>query len=124
MTARQSLIYSLEAIPAIPNVDLINQYGSHDLEYPRLAFIDGSADPWLGATPHSPLAPNPRRKDTVDAPFILINGGVHHWDENGRVGNEPREIRKVHEEEIEFVRAWMKTWRERGRWKIGRGKQD
>ena len=104
----------------VPNVDLINQYGSYDLSYPRLAFIDGSSDPWIGATPHSPSAPNPHRKDTISEPFKLIKGGVHHWDENGRGEDEPKEIRKIHKAEVEFVREWMKVWRARGRWKIGR----
>jgi hypothetical protein len=73
---------------------------------------------WLYATPHSPHAPN--RTDTIKRPFKVIQGGVHHWDENGRAdGDEPRVIKKVHEEEVEFVKAWVKEWEERGRWKTG-----
>jgi hypothetical protein len=26
---------------------------------------------------------------------------------------EPQRIRKVHEEEIEFVKSWLKQWREK-----------
>lgn len=32
------------AVPPTPNVTEINQHGSFALEFPRLAFIDGSAD--------------------------------------------------------------------------------
>ncbi|GAA5844809.1 hypothetical protein JCM11251_002284 [Rhodosporidiobolus azoricus] len=102
-----------------PNVTAINQYGSFNLSYPRLAFIDGSADPWLYATPHSPTAPNPNRKDTLKRPFKVIKGGVHHWDENGLLPpqSEPAEIAKIHEEEVEFVKEWMLEWKARGRWR-------
>lgn len=73
---------------------------------------------WLYATPHSPYAP--KRADTIKRPFKVIPGGVHHWDENGRLdGKVPKAIRKVHEEEVEFVKAWLKEWEERGRWKTG-----
>nr|AGJ83950.1 serine carboxypeptidase [Glaciozyma antarctica] len=108
----------LNRVPAQPNVTEINQWGSLELSYPRLAFIDGSEDPWLYATPHSPNAKNPKRKDTLKRPFKLIPGGVHHWDENGRLdGDVPTAILAVHEDEIHFVQAWMKEWREKGQWK-------
>ncbi|GAA5950101.1 hypothetical protein JCM21900_004598 [Sporobolomyces salmonicolor] len=110
----------LNQVPAEPNVTAINQWGSFDLSHHRLAFIDGSEDPWLYATPHSPRAPNPHRKDTRKKPFKLIPGGVHHWDENGLVPSsaEPYEIQQIHRDEVEFVQAWMRQWKERGRWKI------
>ncbi|GAA5976385.1 hypothetical protein JCM11641_005997 [Rhodosporidiobolus odoratus] len=110
----------LNRVPSEPNVTVINQYGSFELSYPRLAFIDGSADPWLYATPHSPHAKKSgKRKDTLRKPFKLIPGGVHHWDENGLLDpcSEPQEIAQVHAEEIKFVKKWMREWRERGRWK-------
>ena len=112
-----SLISSVTAIPDVPQIDLINQYGSYGLSFPRIAFIDGSSDPWIGATPHSPHALP--RKDTDSEPFYLIKKGVHHWDENGvKKGGEPKEIRKVHERELEFVKAWLGDWAKRGRWKM------
>ncbi|GAA6033813.1 hypothetical protein JCM8097_000354 [Rhodosporidiobolus ruineniae] len=113
----------INRVPAEPNVTAINQWGSFDFSYPRLAFVDGSADPWLYATPHSPTAPHPDRKDTLKEPFKLIPGGVHHWDENGLLppASEPAEIAQVHKEEIEFVQAWMQEWRERGKWRWGGG---
>jgi hypothetical protein len=58
------------------------------------------------AAPHSWHA-NPRR-DTVSMPFKLIMRGVHHWDENSIAeGSEPDDIRVVHREQIDFVRAWL-----------------
>ncbi|BGP42000.1 hypothetical protein JCM10449v2_005997 [Rhodotorula kratochvilovae] len=111
----------LNRVPASPNVTAINQWGSFDLSYPRLAFVDGSEDPWLYATPHSPNAPHPQRKDTLRKPFKLIKGGVHHWDENGLAPGrtEPPEIAKIHAAEVEFVQSWMREWKERGRWRWG-----
>lgn len=38
----------------------------------KLAFIDGTEDPWLGATVHSWLAKN--RTDTVERPYELLQG--------------------------------------------------
>ncbi|GAA5821942.1 hypothetical protein JCM10212_005156 [Sporobolomyces blumeae] len=108
----------INAVPALPNVTKINQYGSYELSHPRLAFIDGSADPWIGATPHSPHAK--ARRDTRSQPFKLIPGGVHHWDENGLAdpSSEPRKIRKIHRDEVKFVKAWLEEWKGRGKWKI------
>jgi len=36
-----------------------------------------------------------------------LSGGVHHWDENGLRDSEgePKEIRQIHDEMIEFVKA-------------------
>ncbi|BGP09905.1 hypothetical protein JCM10049v2_005781 [Rhodotorula toruloides] len=127
----------LNSVPNRPNVTAINQYGGFNFSYPRLAFIDGSEDPWIYATPHSPLAPHHgHRRSTTSEPFLLIKGGVHHWDENGRPSPpEPEEIQRVHREEVEFVRAWLEEWREeqrekerkrRGRWRWrgeGRGRE-
>lgn len=65
------------AIPAAPNVTAINQWGGLELAADRLAFVDGSADPWIFATPHSPLADGGgEREDTIKRPFKLIEGGV------------------------------------------------
>ena len=39
-------------------------------------------------------------------------GGVHHWDENGRVelSEEPSQIQMIHEEIIGFVTSWLDDW--------------
>jgi hypothetical protein len=44
--------------------------------------------------------------------FQSPSGGVHHWDENGLEDSEgePKEIRQIHNEMIEFVKAWLKGW--------------
>lgn len=44
--------------------------------------------------------------------FQSLSGGVHHWDENGLRDSErePKEIRQIHNEMIEFVKAWLKGW--------------
>ena len=46
------------------------------------------------------------------APESSLSGGVHHWDENGLRDSErePKEIRQIHEEMIEFVKVWLKDW--------------
>ncbi|GAA5846293.1 hypothetical protein JCM9279_005895 [Rhodotorula babjevae] len=102
----------LNRVPAMPNIMAINQWGGFDLSHSRLAFVDGSEDPWLYATPHSPTAPNPHRTDTLSRPFKLIKGGVHHWDENGLPPDrtEPPEIAKIHRAEVDFVKSWMRKW--------------
>lgn len=98
-----------------PDTAAINSYGGYDLSYPRLAFIDGEQDPWRGVTPHAPGAKN--RADTVEEPFVLISGAVHHWDENGLFPNEttaslpPAPVRETQVDEVAFVRAWMAEWK-------------
>lgn len=67
----------LFAMPAAPNVTEINQWGALEIAADRLAFIDGSADPWVYATPHSPNGERGgEREDTLKRPFKLIKGGV------------------------------------------------
>ncbi|KAK4050979.1 hypothetical protein OIV83_003108 [Microbotryomycetes sp. JL201] len=109
----------LNSVPSRPNIDAINQWGSFDLECDRLAFVDGSEDPWLYATPHSPHAR--KRRDTLKKPFKIIKGGVHHWDENGLLDSthEPKRIKQIHEEEVDFVQEWMQEWKDRGKWRTG-----
>lgn len=93
-----------------PNTSEINQWGSFDLAADNLALIDGSWDPWLFATAHSPRAAS--RKDTDRRPFYLIPGGVHHYDESGNRDreSEPGYIQDVHGREVEFVKAWLRAW--------------
>ncbi|QSZ29294.1 hypothetical protein DSL72_003807 [Monilinia vaccinii-corymbosi] len=102
-----------------PDIERINRYGGFSISYPRLAFVDGEQDPWRPATPHaSPFIPTVQnRTSTISEPFILIEGGVHHWDENGVAANEvtadfpPQVIKDVQRQEIEFVKAWMEEWK-------------
>ncbi|EGG09784.1 extracellular serine carboxypeptidase [Melampsora larici-populina 98AG31] len=103
-------------IPPIPDVSVPNSYGGYDIAADRLAFIDGRRDPWLYATPHSPLAKP--RKSTLTRPFYLIQNGVHHYDENGLPGglsNQtlPEEIRAIQLFEIEFITSWLNDFKQK-----------
>jgi hypothetical protein len=104
-------------ITSLPAVEQINKLGGFNFSYPRLAFLDGEADPWRWVGVHAPEAPD--RTSTSSEPFILIKGGaVHHWDENGLFANEttselpPGPVAEAQRAEVEFVMAWMDEWRE------------
>lgn len=99
------------------NVSVINQYGGYNISYPRLAIIDGEADPWRLATPHAFGYGAKNRTSTVDEPFILIGGNaVHHWDENGLFPNQttstlpPKPVADTQRQEVTFVKKWLKDW--------------
>nr|XP_036581869.1 extracelular serine carboxypeptidase [Colletotrichum truncatum]KAF6790426.1 extracelular serine carboxypeptidase [Colletotrichum truncatum] len=112
-----SSIYCRKAfnITTPPNVDAINKHGGFNFSYPRVAIVDGEADPWRAATPHKIGLD---RKSTTSEPFLLIPLGVHHWDENSvkdedvTVDFPPDSIKEVQAQEVEFVKAWMKEWEE------------
>ncbi|KAJ4258764.1 hypothetical protein NW762_007851 [Fusarium torreyae] len=97
-----------------PNVESINKLGGFNFSYPRVAFIDGEYDPWRAATPHA--IGLPLRKSTVSEPFILIEYGVHHWDENGlapdseEIGLPPPAVAKAQQEIVDFTKAWLEEW--------------
>ncbi|KAJ9091424.1 hypothetical protein QFC21_007214 [Naganishia friedmannii] len=93
-----------------PDVARVNARGDFAIAKDRLAFIDGDSDPWRPATPQSDYAL--KRNDTLLRPVKLIPDAVHHFDENGLLDSskEPTRIRKVHEEEMEFVKSWLKEW--------------
>ncbi|KAI5450429.1 Serine carboxypeptidase S28 [Naganishia albida] len=99
--------------PDGPDVDRVNKRGGFDLAADRLAFIDGDSDPWRPATPQSDYAV--KRNDTLLRPVKLIPNAVHHFDENGLLdpSEEPKRIRRVHAEEVEFVKSWLEQWRRR-----------
>ncbi|CAL1716305.1 unnamed protein product [Somion occarium] len=103
------------AIPPLPNITAVNSLGGFDIAADRLAIIDGQADPWRPNTPHSDDAKP--RPDTTLRPFKLIEGAVHHWDENGISDHtaEPPTIKAVHEQEVEFVKAWLKDFKRPGK---------
>jgi len=96
------------------NTSAINAYGGYNIGYSRLAFIDGQADPWRGATVHADGAP--ARANTMDQPSYVIPGAVHHWDENGLFANEttstepPTYVAQTQQAEVSFVQAWLKEW--------------
>ncbi|KAL8774583.1 MAG: hypothetical protein Q9209_000956 [Squamulea sp. 1 TL-2023] len=101
-----------------PDTDAINKYGGFDIAYPRLALVDGEEDPWRGASPHSLQAKNGgNRTSSIEEPFLLIKGAVHHWDENGLFPNEttatlpPAPVKEVQAQEVEFVKAWLEEFR-------------
>ncbi|GFP60578.1 hypothetical protein ACSS6W_005986 [Trichoderma asperelloides] len=99
-----------------PDVQSINKLGGFNFSYPRLAIIDGEQDPWRSATPHASGLPD--RKSTTSEPFLLIDWGVHHWDEYGLPddvhvpGLPPPQVTQAHKAEVEFVKAWLKEWEE------------
>ncbi|EGG03405.1 extracellular serine carboxypeptidase [Melampsora larici-populina 98AG31] len=95
-------------IPKTPNTTQVNQYGDYDLDSNRLAFIDGSHDPWIYMTVHSPLLQNRTIRDG-----FVIDGGIHHWDENGNGDGEPEGIRNVHQREVGWVREWVRQFYDR-----------
>ncbi|UKZ82957.1 hypothetical protein TrVFT333_010757 [Trichoderma virens FT-333] len=103
-------------ITTSPDVESINKLGGFNFSYPRLAILDGLQDPWRSATPHATGLPD--RKSTTSEPFMLIDWGVHHWDEFGLPedkhipGLPPPQVAQAHETEIEFVKAWLKEWEE------------
>jgi hypothetical protein len=98
-------------ITSRPDVDRINKWGGFNFSYPRVAIIDGERDPWRAATPHRIGLPD--RESTVEEPFLLVEYGVHHWDENGLAArtNEPdlppAQVADVQKKEVEFVKAWL-----------------
>lgn len=110
-----------------PDTSIVNRHGGHNFSFPRVAIIDGLADPWREATPHADSAP--ARKSTDAEPFILIDvpekevwdgmrGAVHHWDQNGLSTKDlqdgskvPRAISDVHQEVLRFVGVWLAAWK-------------
>ncbi|KAL1302453.1 hypothetical protein AAFC00_002845 [Neodothiora populina] len=100
------------------NIEVVNKYGGYDVSYPRLAFVDGSADPWRPATPHAFAEGAKHRNSTASEPFILIDGAVHHWDENGLFPNQttselpPPPVANTQKQELQFVQEWMEEWKQ------------
>ncbi|KAL8969864.1 MAG: hypothetical protein Q9183_001792 [Haloplaca sp. 2 TL-2023] len=112
-------------ITSPPDTDAINKYGGYDIEFPRLAIVDGEEDPWREASPHAEGRSN--RTSTTQEPFLLIKGAVHHWDENGVFGNEsvvvPGPVEEVQREEVRFVKEWVKEFKEQKATGTGGGRQ-
>ncbi|PYI16386.1 hypothetical protein BO99DRAFT_311875, partial [Aspergillus violaceofuscus CBS 115571] len=114
-----------------PDTARINQYGGFEFSYPRVAHIGGLADPWKEASPFATGLPV--RNSTAEEPMVLIRvpaeevydgmeGGVHHWDQNGVFGVEehwagkrvvpPKGVREAQGEVIGFVGGWLGEWRQ------------
>jgi hypothetical protein len=95
-----------------PDIEAINQFGGFNIEYDRLAIVDGQADPWRYATPHAPSAR--KRPNTLNRPFIELEGAVHHWDENGRFEDEttpdlpPAPVKGAQDQIVRAVEEWIK----------------
>ena len=102
-------------ITAKPDMHSINKYGGFHFSHSRVAFVDGEHDPWRQAGVHA-LGHNEHRESTTDEPFILVEVGVHHWDEFGsKPGAKsswvaPDNVQAVQKEEIRFVKAWLADW--------------
>ncbi|CAK7205832.1 hypothetical protein SEUCBS139899_008611 [Sporothrix eucalyptigena] len=108
-------------VTELPDLESVNKFGGFGISYPRLAIIDGQADPWRAATPHA-LHHNQHRPNTADEPFLLIPEAVHHWDEYGLLENEttadlpPQSIRDVQADEVDFVTLWVADWAGQNLW--------
>lgn len=103
-------------IPSTPDLSQFNKFGGFNIKADRLAFIDGSVDPWLDLGYHSNSAP-PRVSSDLN-PEYLIAGAGHHWDSSGilNIGAEPLFIQQAHLWEIKTVQKWLKTFSD---WKPG-----
>ncbi|KIP05030.1 hypothetical protein PHLGIDRAFT_491601 [Phlebiopsis gigantea 11061_1 CR5-6] len=98
-------------VPPLPNVSTVNALGGLNIAADRLAIVDGQDDPWRPNTPHADIAKP--RPDTPLRPFKLIPSAVHHYDENGLANHtaEPANIQAIHQQEVEFVTAWLKDFK-------------
>ncbi|KAJ7617733.1 peptidase S28 [Roridomyces roridus] len=96
-------------VPAMPNIDDVNQIGGFNIAHDMLAIIDGEVDPWRFDCAHSFISPSASRPDTPLRPFKLIPDAVHHYDENGLADHsqEPPAIQAIHSQEVEFVQGWL-----------------
>ncbi|EXJ60715.1 hypothetical protein A1O7_04868 [Cladophialophora yegresii CBS 114405] len=101
-----------------PNVNAINKYGGFNISYPRLATVGGEADPWRPVTTLATL-PEPdvlNKTSTASEPVILIQGAVHHWDENGLFPNEttanlpPAPVVSAQRAIVQAAKGWMAEW--------------
>ncbi|KAG9231604.1 extracelular serine carboxypeptidase-like protein [Amylocarpus encephaloides] len=105
-------------IPKTPALEITNSYGGLNLQADRLAFIDGSVDPWLDLCYHATDAP--LRTSTDLNPEYLITGAGHHWDSYGilNIAAEPLFIQQAHQWEIRTVQKWLRTFKD---WKPAHG---
>jgi hypothetical protein len=101
--------------PSADIVDSVNKLGGLNFSFPRVAIVDGSRDPWRQATPHR--LGLPERESTIEEPFLMLEFGVHHWDENGLAENAsepnlpPPEVVETQQQEVLFVKAWLEEFK-------------
>ncbi|EHY55323.1 putative extracellular serine carboxypeptidase [Exophiala dermatitidis] len=108
-------------ITSPPDTEKINQWGGFNISYQRLALVGGEADPWRPATPLTTLDVPDRLNDTstVSEPIILIEGAVHHWEENGVFANQttpdlpPPPVANAQKELAQIVQEWLLEWKHR-----------
>ena len=101
------------------NVSIINKHGGLNITYPRLAHIGGQADPWRPVTPLATLSEPDvlNMSSTASEPHVLIEGAVHHWDENGFFMNQttkalpPGPVARAQGMEVGFIQEWLKEWK-------------
>ena len=98
-----------------PETDRVNKYGNYSIDYERLAFIGGNADPWRPATP---LWYPESRNSSTEHPWHLISWGVHHWEENGVFENQttpdlpPPQVVYAQQFLKNFVVDWVEEFEE------------
>ena len=106
-------------ITSPPNVNAVNKYGGFNISYPRLATVGGEADPWRPVTALATLSQPDvlNQTSTASEPVILIQGAVHHWDENGLFPNEttpslpPAPVASAQKAIVQAAQGWMAEWK-------------
>ena len=98
-------------------IEEINQYGGFNISYPRLAIVGGEEDPWRAASPLALDVPDRLHEpSTISQPLILIEGAVHHEDENGRFPNRttpelpPPAVANAQAQLAQYVQSWLQEW--------------
>lgn len=106
-------------LTGVADVEAINKHGGYNITYPRLAHIGGQADPWRPVTPLATMdVPDVlNMTSTASEPHILIEGAVHHWDENGLFANQttaslpPAPVKNAQAMEVKIIEGWLKEWK-------------
>ncbi|EUC29559.1 hypothetical protein COCCADRAFT_106222 [Bipolaris zeicola 26-R-13] len=99
-------------IPALPEIQYNNVYGSSNMRVKNLAFIDGAADVWLDQCYHSTLLDGVRISSDDYPSYLIVDGG-HMWDGQGigDVEKEPQFMREAHLWEMRTVGRFLERWR-------------
>lgn len=97
-------------IPEFADVDKINSLGDYPIAADRMATVDGEWDPWR--TMSVAAETQPVRQDSITRPYRIIPKGSHCWDFAtwDDITKEPKDIREVHEWELNFVKAWIQQF--------------
>ncbi|RUS12720.1 peptidase S28, partial [Endogone sp. FLAS-F59071] len=107
---RQCRFYFPDSIlPETPRIDYINkEFGGWNITDDNIFWINGQFDPWRDVTVNAVEAP--KRVNTSASPDVVIQGGIHGWDEYWKQ-NITAPIVEVHDEVIASLRAWLKKFR-------------